>query len=382
MPKRRSNGEGSPVPVKNGWKAIHTVGWRIDPETGKKRRITKTRTCKSRADATAWLNTMRSQREAGTESGPAVSMLFCEWADAWLKEVERDQSTSTFQAYDHHLRGFAVPALGRFPLADIKPMAIRNMLADLEAEYGGRSTLQEVYKITRICFGAAAKMELIERNPVDQVSRPKYRRKDIDPFTVAEVQEILKATEADRLNGLYVVAFHLGLRQGELYALEWRDIDWPRGKMRIERQAVNNRGVIEIKPPKTKAGRRVLDLAPEVVKSLRTRQAAAMAEGLAACPLVFPAPRGGIIQRSSFAHRTWKELLKKLGIKKRGLHHARHTFATHALTGGPGVEPCPLHVVSAILGHSSPAVTLNIYSHLIDTAQSETVLRVAKLFAG
>ncbi len=214
------------------------------------------------------------------------------------------------------------------------------------------------------------------------VARPKYRRRDIRPFSLQEVKSILAACRNDRLYGLFLAAFSLGMRQGELYALEWRDVDWELSKLRVERQAVNNSGRIEVKKPKTRAGCRTLELATEVLAAFRERQAIAMTEGLAGCPLVFPAPRGGHIHRSSFAQRVWKPLLRSCEIEERGLHHARHTFATHALMGGPEVEASPLHVVSAILGHASPSITLNIYSHLIDTAQTDTVSRVAKLFAG
>lgn len=376
MAKRRDSGTGYPFKVKTGWKIVVVVGWKTGKD-GKKRPITRTKTLPSKADVIAWAAQLKAERDAGTAEPQQSSMILADWVTTWLADVERDQSTSTFQAYEHHARGFLVPALGRYPIRDIKPMGIRNMLADLEQEYGGRSTLQEVYKISRICFEAAKQLELIVRNPVDAVQRPKYQREDIHPFSKEDIWLILSRARPDRLYGALVLAFSLGMRQGELWALEWEDIDWEESTLTIERQAVSNRGKIEIKPPKTKSGRRTLVLADEVVSVLRDRQRMAMAEGLAGCPLVFPAPRGGYVNRSSFAFRTWKPILRACGIDERGLHHARHSFATHALLAG-----CPLHVVSKILGHANPSITLNIYSHLVDTAQSETVSKVAQLLVG
>lgn len=371
MAGRRSNGEGTTVRVKGGWKAVFTIS--TNPRKTKSKQPFK-----RRADAIAWLAQCQSERDAGTFSRPSSdSMLLCDWVTTWLAEVKRDQSTATYLAYQHHAEKFLVPALGRFPITEIRPMAIRNMLADLERDYAGRSTLQEIYKITNTCFATAVKMELIPKNPADQVSRPKHTRADIHPFSVNEVKAILAAAESHRLRGLFVVAFSLGLRQGELFALEWSDVDWDQARIRIERQAVSNRGKLEVKPPKTKAGRRSLELAGPVLDAMRERQAVAMSEGQAGVSLIFPAPRGGYNQRSTFAVREWKPILRACGIDERGLHHARHTFATHALLNG-----CPLHVVSKILGHANPSVTLNIYSHLIDTAQTETVSKVANLFAG
>lgn len=368
--KRRGSGEGSVVPHNGRWKAIWTVS--IKP------RKTRTKTFGKRSEATQWLAQKQLERDAESKSESVQSdMLLSDWVTTWLSDVERQRATSTFEGYKHHAEKFIVPNLGSVPLRDLAPMAFRNLLSELESDYAEQRTLLEVYNVALRCMAAAEKMELISRNPVAQVSRPKYERKDIRPFTIEETRAILKQAESHRLHAMFVLAFSLGLRQGELFALEWSDIDWELRTIRIERQAVNNRGKISITKPKTKAGRRTLDLADNLVQALRERQALAMTEGHAANPVVFPAAQGGYIQRSSFATRHWKKILKACEIPERGLHHARHTFATHALTQG-----CPLHVVSKILGHSSPTVTLEAYSHLIDTAQRGTVEKVSQLFAG
>lgn len=377
MGKRRSSGEGYPFPVKTGWKIVLTIGWRTDPQTGKPKRITKTKTLPTKADVLAWAAQFRAERKASQgQSDAPTELTFREWATIFLEDAERDKATNTHQRCRDVLERFVLPTLGRVPLLDLKPLAFRNLLSELETDYAGTRTLDSVYEVAKTCLMAAVKMELIPRNPVSQIPRPKYRRKDIQPFELEEIWLIFARSRPHRLHALLLLAFVLGLRQGELFALEWRDVDFAAGTIRIERQAISPRGKLEIKPPKSKAGLRTLEMSPDVRLALEDRRKIAVKEGLAACPLVFPGAHGAYLRSNTFAKRHWKPILKTCGLKERGLHHARHTFATHALLSG---EPLP--AVSKILGHASPTVTLNIYSHLVGLSQAETLCRVSSLFA-
>ena len=151
------------------------------------------------------------------------------------------------------------------------------------------------------------------------------------------------------------------MRQGELFGLHWADIDFEAMTARVERQAVESRGCVKIKPPKTKAGRRTLTLSAPVVSALSDRRRLAMAEGHAGSNFVFTNQRGGVVRRSNFGNRHWRKLLERLSLEHRGFHHCRHTAATLMLAGG-----VPLHVVSRVLGHSKPSITLDLYAHYIE----------------
>lgn len=377
MGKRRASGEGHPFPVKRGWKIVLTVGWKLNPETGKKRRITKTKTLPSKADVLAWAAQFRAEQKAAQgKPEEKTDLTFREWATIYLADVERDKATNTHQRYRDVLERFVLPTLGRVRLVDLTPIAFRNLISELETDYAGRRTLDSVYEVAKACLMVAVKLDLILRNPVSKVPRPKYRRKDIQPFDLEDVWLIFARSRPHRLHSLFVLAFALGLRQGELFAIEWRDIDFSAGTIRIERQAIAPRGKLEVKEPKTKAAKRTLEMSGDVRLALEDRRKIAVKEGLAACPLVFPGARGAYLHSNTFSKRHWKPILKACGLKDRGLHHARHTFATHALLSRE-----PLHVVSRILGHASPTITLNTYSHLIGLSQAETLGRVSSLFA-
>lgn len=378
MAKRRGNGEGYPFKVKTGWKIVVTIGWKTDPETGKKKPVKRTKTLPTKADVIAWAAQLRAEMDAAqSKADNATQMTLGEWVNVFLADTERDKATNTFQRYKDVLERFVTPTLGRIPLGELRPLAFRNLLAELERDYSGTRTLDSVYEVSKTCLMAAVKLDLIPSNPVSKVPRPKYVRQDIQPFEQEDVWMILARSRPDRLHSLYVLAFALGLRQGELFALEWKDIDWESGTLKIERQVITPRGKLEVKEPKTKSGKRTLLLSSDVLWALEERRKIAVREKLASCPLIFPGARGCYLRGNTFARRHWKPILDACGLKKRGLHHARHTFATHALLTG---EPLP--VVSQILGHANPTVTLNTYSHLVDASQGETLGRVSQLFLG
>ena len=174
------------------------------------------------------------------------------------------------------------------------------------------------------------------------------------------MRKILHATANDRLRAVYLLAFSLGLRQGELFGLRWSDVDLDRARITIRQQACEVGGRVTFKSPKTESGTRTVSISASIVESLRDRRKASEAEGHAETGLVFTNEVGNVIHRSNFGHRQWQPLLQKLKIKHRGFHVARHTAASLML--GAGV---PIHVVSQILGHAKPSITLDLYSHLM-----------------
>lgn len=104
-----------------------------------------------------------------------------------------------------------------------------------------------------------------------------------------------------------------------------------------------------------------------VVNALAVKRVDSMRDGHAAVEWIFPGESGATTRRSNFGYRVWGPLLKRLGQRHRGFHHARHTCATLLLNSGS----VPLPVVSRLLGHASPAITLAIYSHVMVADQAK-----------
>ena len=167
-----------------------------------------------------------------------------------------------------------------------------------------------------------------------------------------------------------MVALHTGPRRGELAGLRWRDIDLESGKVAVvvQRTTVDYR-VVSIEP---KAGsRRVVQLADDVLTEVRAhhrRQAGErVAAGLlGACPddVVF-AEESGVPYHPQRIRVLFAKACKQAAVPVITLHALRHTMATAALQAG--IHP---KIVQERLGHSTIAMTLDIYSHVTNTIQS------------
>lgn len=366
--KKRGNGEGSVFPLKNGkWRATLTVGW---TDLGKPIRIS--RTAKSHADGLALLREM--QAEAGKVQS-ASRQTVMDYLRNWLLEVGLAQEENTSVSYKNSCEKHIIPRIGRTPLRSLKPAHVRAMLSELsKANVGGR-TVENAFVVLRTALNAAVRDGELESNPCASIKKPKHEPKEIFPFTLEESRRILKATETHRIHALFVLAFSTGLRSAELFGLEWDDIDFLNQALYVDRQATSISGKVVVKPPKSQAGKRRIELAEVAIHALEDRRRLAVKEGHAASSLVFPNRKGDHIQRGVFRTRIWNVLLKRLGLTPRGFHHVRHTYACLALADG-----VPLPTVSQILGHAKQETTLKFYSRHLPGHQKSASESAARLF--
>jgi integrase len=176
------------------------------------------------------------------------------------------------------------------------------------------------------------------------------------------------------LEALYVLAVSTGLRQGELLALRWEDVDLEAAVLRVSRTLTRNGGKVSVGPPKTKNSRQTVGLTDGAVEALGehlTRQLEEMESvGSLYRPggLVFANEVGGIVNPSNLRNRSLKALLKRAGLPAIRFHDLRHTCATLLLSRN--VNP---KIVSEMLGQASIAITLDTYSHVLPNMQQSAV---------
>jgi integrase len=164
------------------------------------------------------------------------------------------------------------------------------------------------------------------------------------------------------------------MREGELLALTWRDVDFDTATVRVTKSVawLPGRGW-EVGPTKTRWGRRTLSIEGGVVAMLREHQGRQAVERLAAKrwidnDLVFPTTAGTYLMPSNLLNRYWYPLLVRAGVPRIRFHDLRHTagmFITRLAS---------LVVASRMLGHSSVQVTGDFYGH----AQREDYRTVAR----
>jgi integrase len=361
---KRGNGEGTISRRKNGgWMAQYYV-YTAD---GRKR---KTLYGKTRKEVAKKLANALSDREGGLIFD-AEGLKLREYLSRWLEDSVKDTvRNTTYERYEQISRTHIIPMLGDVKLKGLSPTHVRGLYKEKRQTLSPR-TVQYIHVTLHKALKQAVNDGLIPRNATEAVKPPQVRREEIRPLTPEQVKQLLDAARGDRLESLYALAVHTGLRQGELLGLRWEDVDLESGSLHVKRTLTTARGGPRLAAPKTKGSRRRVSLTRGAVDALRAHLARQLEEIDRAGSLwqenglVFASLTGRPLDRHDLTSRQFKPLLERAGLpRKTRFHDLRHTCATLLLT--KNVNP---KVVSEMLGHSNIAITLDTYSHVLPNMQ-------------
>ncbi len=360
---KRGNGEGSVYQRKDGrWVGQYVVQMADGPKYryiyGKTRKAVAERLTKAMAD-----------RDGGLVFD-AGNITVGEYLGRWLSDSVRDTvKESTYSSYTRLAEKHAIPDLSRIKLKSFTTTHVRALLREkLDAGLSAR-TVQYLRFILRKALDQAVADGLIPRNPVLGVKSPQVRREEIKPLSQQEARIFLQTVSeaGDRLEALYVLAIHCGLRQGELFALKWEDVDLDARTLQVRR---NLAGVKDGQPvfttPKTAKSRRQVRLTAGAVSALKSHRKQQLEYRMEFAGLwedhglVFTSDTGTPLNRHNVAQRSFKPLLKRAGLRDIRFHDLRHTCATLLLSTGQHPK-----FVQELLGHSTIAITLDTYSHVL-----------------
>jgi integrase len=204
--------------------------------------------------------------------------------------------------------------------------------------------------------------------------------REMNVLSVGEVRSLLESVAGDRFEGVYFLALTTAMREGEIFALRWQDIDLEQGtvqvRMGVQEVFIQGKKRFDIRETKTVYSRRKIGLTKATIEVLK-RHLARQEEASQALGevwkntynLVFPNAVGGLMISHNFVRRNYKRLLTRLGISSRvRFHDLRHTCATLLLSRGVNVK-----VVSEMLGHSDIGITLRVYAHVLPHMQQSAV---------
>lgn len=283
-----------------------------------------------------------------------------------------ENSRSNYQGY---LDKKIYPALGDLKLPEITPAQITALLLDIQAEGKAHSTVIKVYTILHSFFKMAYLGDVIDRNPMDKVERPKPRKSEAtaeehQSYTPAEVQRLFQALEDEPLKwrALVHLLIDTGIRRGECCALRWQDVDFATGSITVSGNLCYTvaKGVY-LDTPKNGRARTVYAGAATLalLRQLRGQQARKAISAYIFTQETSPEP-----MHPQSPTRYLKKLSERYGIPDLHPHKLRHTFASIAITNGADVAS-----VSEALGHSDKAVTLRMYTH----ASEESISQAAQI---
>jgi integrase len=208
----------------------------------------------------------------------------------------------------------------------------------------------------------ALKWGLVTRNVTDLVEKPQPKRKSFTTWSANEINQFLEAVSDHRWYPIYALAIYTGMRQGEILGLHRDDIDLVNGVIKVRHQisAIRGQGLV-ITEPKSDKARRLITLPPGAIDILRAHLEL-VDEGPG---LVFTTSTGKPNSPRNIL-RHFKVVIAKTCLPEIRFHDLRHTHATLLLAAG--VHP---KIVQERLGHSQISLTLDTYSHVIPSMQTE-----------
>lgn len=366
MTGRRGKGEGSIYKRQDGrWSGSVDLGW----EGGKRQR--KTVYGRTRQEVAHKLNDLLKAKRDGlpVRNDRLRTSAFLE---TWLHTVQPTLREKTWKGYEQLVRTHAIPALGNVPISRLSPTHLQKLYADTLQSGRSATTAAHLHAVLHRALGQAARWGVVPRNVAELVDAPSIQRKEMRTLAPQEARHFLDVAASDRLHALYVVALSTGLRQGELLALRWADVDLEKRTLQIRGSLQRTSSGLTVTETKTSKSRRSVMLPEVAIDALKTHRAKQGIERLAQGPdwpaldLIFCNKVGRPIESQNLLARGFRPLLKRAGLPTMRFHDLRHTAATLLL--GEGVHP---KIVSEMLGHSQVSVTLDIYSHVTPTMQAQ-----------
>jgi len=302
---------------------------------------------------------------------------FADYADRWVRHHAQVQcKPSTVARYREILRLYLLPIFGTVRLGQITRTMVKEFLSEKAGE--GRfsqDSLRLMLCTLRVIFNHAIDDELVGSNPAAKLGRltrgGKPRRK-ATALTRGEAERFLKAAleYCPRYYPLFLVALRAGLRQGELIALKWGDVQFGESEHDPHRYILVQHNYVrkQFTTPKSKKPRRVdlsrqlrqvlLDLRDQRLLDAFTQGKTSIADDLA-----FPSRVGTVLDPANLVHYFFLPCVERAGLRKIRFHDLRHTFGSLLIQDG-----APITYVKEQMGHSSIQVTVDIYGHLIPGA--------------
>jgi integrase len=312
-------------------------------------------------------------------------LTFAEYLDQWLANYAKGNvAPKTFERWEEICKKHLAIHLGAIAIKNLSALAIQAYYT--EASKSGRRdgkgglaprTVHHHHRVLYQALKHAVRWRLIARNPAEDVDPPKAERTKIEVLDIEGVGKLLATTKGSRLHTPSLLAVTTGMRRGEVLGLHWSDVDLDAARLTINWSLEETKaGGLRLKKPKSKAGCRTITLSPLTVDALHRHKVQQMEERLQLGlgrnddGLVFTNIDGEPRKPRNFS-KEFDRIVGKAGIKRITFHGLRHTHITQLLKDGEHIK-----VVSERAGHSSVAITLDLYGHVVPGMQEDAALKV------
>jgi integrase len=173
-------------------------------------------------------------RDVGLHTQTDGRQSFGEYLNAWLDAMKTQVRESTWISYEHRLRLYIIPAVGKVRLVRLAPSDLSHVYTSLMKERGlSASTVLKTHGIVKHALSDALRAGLVPRNVADLLDAPKVHKRPMVTYTPEQVDKLLTAIEGHKHEALYTLALTSGMRLGELLALKWNDVDLVAGFLSV-----------------------------------------------------------------------------------------------------------------------------------------------------
>jgi integrase len=338
---------------------------------------------KTRGEVAAKIKEAQRRVEQGAKvTSSSERLTLGAWLDSWLERVKPTIRQSTWIRYGS-LLAHPKRRLGNASLTKLTPQQIETLYAELLEQGLSSTTVHHVHMALHKALKDAYRKGVVPRNVSELVNVPQMNVHEIHPLTREQAQRFLEASKGERLEALFALGISTGMRQGELLALHWHDLDLDAGTLQVRFSVRLQQGSFVFSEPKTKHGKRKIILSPEVVEVLRAHRVCQLQERLVAGTawtdqdLVFCNESGAPLDGILVYRWPFRRVLHKAGLPQIRFHDLRHTAATLMLLTG-----VPAKVVSEMLGHATVAITLDTYSHVQPSMQENATAAMRSVLWG
>jgi len=325
----------------------------------------------SRADADRKLREAMSSLDQGlpiVTSKVSLQNFLAKWISAHSSRV-RDR---TIYGYGNVLKRYVYPRLGHVALTRLQPSHIEDLYASLLESHLSARTITQLHRILKKALKQAVRWNYIGRNPSDLVDPPRFEKREMIALDSDQLRLLLEAASRTPYGMPIFLAAFTGLRRGELVGLKWAGIDIKSRTIAVRREVVfvPGKGHL-VTSPKSPKSRKVVNVSPVVIERLQEHLGAQAIQRQYAGEAwkhegwVFTGPDGGHLDPNALS-RIFLRLRKELSLPPVVLHSLRHSHATLLLQA-----KTPMKVVQERLGHSTIAITADIYSHVSETLQKQ-----------
>lgn len=285
-------------------------------------------------------------------------------------------SENTRSSFQGMLNKHIYPVLGDIKMPEIKSAQITKLLLNVQAEGKAHATVVKIYNILNLLFKMAYLGDMIDRNPMDKVERPRPRKEEVcsgevESYTAEELRYILQCVDKEPLKwrAMLHLLIDTGIRRGEACGLQWKHIDFANHSITIAGNLcyTAEKGIYLDTPKSRKI--RTIDIDPAITAlfwELRLDQSQK-----AISQYVFTQEGSSEPMHPQTPTRYMQKFAKRYGIEHLHPHKLRHSFASIAIVNGADIAS-----VSEKLGHADKSTTLRLYTH----ADQESIKQASNIF--